>query len=79
MKKTIIWQRLQVEHYENMLKNLIKEHIKETHSPFAEQLLQDWDMEKGKFWQVVPKEMLDKLDIPVTNEENLQKTAKSDY
>jgi len=32
-------------------------------------LLNDWELEVGKFWQVVPKEMLGKLEHPLTAEE----------
>ena len=31
----------------------------------AASILQHWEDEKGKFLQVVPKEMLAKLDVPV--------------
>jgi glutamate synthase domain-containing protein 3 len=29
-------------------------------------LLNDWGREKGRFWQIVPKEMLARLENPVT-------------
>jgi len=74
-EESVIYQRIEVDHYENLVKGLIKEHIKETHSQYAAQLLQDWDIEKGKVWQVVPKEMLDKLEIPVSKSGNLKKSA----
>jgi glutamate synthase (NADPH/NADH) large chain len=32
---------------------------------FAEELLAHWDRELGKFWQVVPKEMLSRLAHPL--------------
>lgn len=73
--ENVVWQRIEVDHYENLLKGLIQEHVKETHSQYAQTLLQDWEMEKGKIWQVVPKEMLDKLAVPVTKEAPAQKTA----
>ncbi len=49
--------------------------MKETQSRFAEALLRDWDLEKDKFLQVVPKEMLDKLEHPVTRAGESQVTA----
>ena len=52
-----------------MLKNLIAEHVIETQSRFAERLLHGWDSERGNFWQIIPKEMLDKLAQPVKREE----------
>lgn len=64
--ESVIWQRLEVPHYEEILKSLIEEHVEETHSKFAERMLVDWEREVGHFWQVVPKEMLNRLTVPVT-------------
>ena len=33
---------------------------------FAERIVRDFDRELPRFWQVVPKELLDKLPVPVT-------------
>jgi glutamate synthase (NADPH/NADH) large chain len=44
---------------------LIEEHRRETQSRFAERLLADWRLEMPRFWQVVPKEMLNRLDQPL--------------
>jgi glutamate synthase (NADPH/NADH) large chain len=63
---SVIWQRLEVEHYAEDLKALIQEHVSETQSKYAEHILLDWDRQVGHFWQVVPKEMVDRLEIPVT-------------
>ncbi|CCG07093.1 glutamate synthase large subunit [Pararhodospirillum photometricum] len=62
----VIWQRIEVPHYAEMLKDLIKRHVAETQSKYAEHLLVDWERELGRFWQVVPKEMLARLPVPVT-------------
>jgi len=63
---SVIRQRLEIPHYEDLLKSLIQEHAAETGSRWAMQLLNDWDLVRGRFWQVVPKEMLHRLPIPVT-------------
>jgi len=62
----VIWQRIQVDHYADLLKGLVEEHVAETQSRFAQRLLVNWEREIGQFWQIVPKEMLDKLEVPVT-------------
>ncbi|GAB3440844.1 glutamate synthase large subunit [Insolitispirillum peregrinum] len=67
--ESIVWQRIEVPYYEDMLKSLIEEHLAETQSPFAKSLLTGWEREVGKFWQVVPKEMLSRLEVPVSAEE----------
>jgi glutamate synthase (NADPH/NADH) large chain len=67
--ETVVWQRIETPHWEGVLKDLVREHVRLTQSKFAEKLLVDWDLELGKFWQVVPKEMLAKLPLPLTHEE----------
>ena len=57
--------RIEVDHYEAMLRRLIVAHKAETQSRFADSLLRDWDRERRHFWHVVPKEMLARLDPPV--------------
>ncbi len=61
----VIYQRIEVDHYAEELRRLIEEHRRETHSGLAEEILLAFDRELPRFWQVVPKEMLDKLEVPV--------------
>ncbi|MFQ5619204.1 MAG: glutamate synthase large subunit [Rhodospirillales bacterium] len=72
---SVVWQRIETDHWEGVVRGLLAEHVKETQSRFAEALLRDWDLEKDKFRQVVPKEMLDKLEHPVTRAGERQVTA----
>ena len=52
-------------HYMTELETLLEMHLSETNSRKAAALLQHWDEEKGKFLQVVPRETLNKLKVPV--------------
>jgi glutamate synthase (NADPH/NADH) large chain len=45
----------------------VAEHARETQSRFADQLLHDWSLERGKFWHVVPTEMLARLPHPMAD------------
>ena len=36
---------------------------------FAKNLLENWENEKLLFWQIVPKEMINKFDQPVLIQE----------
>jgi len=65
---TVIWQAVQTEYWEGQLRALVQEHVAETQSPFAAALLADWERELPRFRQVVPKEMLSRLEHPVTRE-----------
>ena len=66
--ETLVYQRVETEYWENRLKALITEHAEHTQSRFAERLLIDWSREVGRFWQIVPKELLAILEHPVTAE-----------
>ncbi len=65
---SVIYQRMETEHWEDVARDLVTEHVRETQSRFAEQLLIDWRRERHRFWQVVPKEMLDRLEHPIGRE-----------
>ena len=52
-------------HYMDQLKGLVERHQEETGSRKAAAILQHWEDERGHFLQVVPKEMLDKLAVPL--------------
>ncbi|MBT8415116.1 MAG: glutamate synthase large subunit [Boseongicola sp.] len=51
--------------YMDELKGLIERHQMESGSARAAEILQHWDEEKLKFHQICPKEMLNKLDVPI--------------
>jgi glutamate synthase (NADPH/NADH) large chain len=64
---TIIWRRLASAHWEEVLKQLVSEHARRTDSLLAEELLKDWDIARGHFWQICPKEMLSRLSHPLSD------------
>ena len=66
---SVVYRRIETDHWEGVAKELISAHVAHTRSRFAERILNAWDREIGRIWQVAPKEMLDKLAHPVTREE----------
>jgi glutamate synthase (NADPH/NADH) large chain len=66
--ESVEFQRLASPYWEGVLRSLIAEHSAETDSGFAADLLRDWDVARGKFWQVCPKEMVTRLPQPLTAE-----------
>ncbi|UYN95104.1 MAG: glutamate synthase large subunit [Enhydrobacter sp.] len=64
--ETVVWQRIDHPHWEETLKALVEEHVRETKSPLGARLLNDWDRELRRFWQIVPKEMLTRLPQPLS-------------
>ncbi|MEL7343319.1 MAG: glutamate synthase-related protein, partial [Pseudomonadota bacterium] len=52
-------------HWLGQLEALLEEHLKETGSQKAAEILRHWDETRSHFVQVCPKEMLDKLPAPL--------------
>ncbi|WP_209835596.1 glutamate synthase large subunit [Ruegeria sp. HKCCE3926] len=67
-KETLVTCPVTVDHWVDQLKALITRHAEETYSRKAADILQHWDVEKGNFLQVCPKEMLNKLCHPLSEE-----------
>jgi len=65
---SVVYQRIETEHWNGVLRDLVAEHVRETQSRFAEQILLDWSREVRHFWQVAPKEMLARLEHPLRAE-----------
>ena len=53
--ETVSFQRIDHPHWEAVLKALVDEHVAETKSPLGARLLNDWNREVERFWQVVPE------------------------
>ena len=69
---SIVWQRLSSAHWEAVLKTLVTEHLAATDSSWSRGLIEDWDRISGNFWQVVPKEMLERLPHPLDDAQALE-------
>ncbi|AAV96989.1 glutamate synthase, large subunit [Ruegeria pomeroyi DSS-3] len=66
--ETLVTCPVSVAHWEAQLKELVERHAEETRSAKAAHILQHWDIEKGNFLQVCPKEMLNKLPRPLSHD-----------
>jgi glutamate synthase (NADPH/NADH) large chain len=64
---SIVWQRLDSVYWERRVKSLIAEHAISTDSKWSNTLLDDWDRWRDRIWQVCPKEMLSRLDHPLSD------------
>jgi glutamate synthase (NADPH/NADH) large chain len=62
---SVVWQRLGSAHWEQTVRTLVEEHANETNSRYAAMLLHDWETERDRFWQVVPKEFVRYLSQPL--------------
>ncbi len=64
--ESVVWQKPETEFWIKFLKDLILNHVRETNSSFANKLLNNFENEIINFFQVCPKEMIDKIDNPLT-------------
>ena len=62
---TVIWQRLQSSHWENICQQYIRTYVNKTSSSFGQKILASWEVERTHFWQVVPKEHINRLEHPL--------------
>jgi glutamate synthase (NADPH/NADH) large chain len=65
---SVVFQRLASRHWESVLQDLIGEHAEQTQSTYAAQMLREWDLHVGRFWQICPKELIDRLSVPLSDE-----------
>ena len=70
--ENVISQGLESAHWEGELVGLIEQHVRETGSALATELLRNWDKEQLHFRQICPKEMLTRLPHPLSDEVDAQ-------
>ena len=58
-------------YWKNFLKNLILRHFNETQSTHSQKILKNFDNEINNFYQVCSKEMLNKLENPISNNKSV--------
>ena len=65
--ETVIYQRVASKFWSEKLHGIISEHLAETDSLIAAKILQSFEYELPKFWQICPKEMLSRLENPLSD------------
>ncbi|PPR30630.1 MAG: Glutamate synthase [NADPH] large chain, partial [Alphaproteobacteria bacterium MarineAlpha6_Bin6] len=75
-KDSVIYCKLEKQYWENFLKKFILRHIEYTNSILAKKIIFNWKNEKNNFWQVVPEEIIDKLENPVFSQKNINLQKK---
>jgi len=67
--ETVVTCPVTVDHWEAQLKGLVEAHVAETGSAKGAEILRDWDIEKSNFLQVCPIEMLNRIPVPLSYED----------
>ncbi len=65
--ENIVWQRVATAHWAGVLHDLVRDHARATDSRWSNGLIAEWDRALGRFWQVVPREMLTRLPQPLAD------------
>jgi glutamate synthase (NADPH/NADH) large chain len=71
-RETVQWDRLRHPHWERLLRGLVERHAEETNSRYAQTMLLDWNRARTQFWQVVPKDYIKYLPVPLAEAEALR-------
>ncbi len=72
---SVIYQRVETSYWDELLRRVVSWHLRETQSPLADRLLNDWTFERRRFWQIVPKEMVERLEHPIVAKATTEKSA----
>ncbi len=73
--ESIVWQSIETEYWINYLKELVKEHFKETNSDLSKKIIKNFNEEILNFVQVCPKEMINKLKNPISLKPIIQEVS----
>ena len=71
--ESVIWQKPETQYWKDCLKNLIKEHFSETESIVSKKIVENFAQEIKNFAQICPKEMLNKLENPISFKKKFSK------
>ncbi len=63
---SVIWQKIETEYWIKYVMSLIREHYSETNSKLSKKIIDNFKNEISNFVQVCPKEMINKLENPIT-------------
>ena len=72
---SIVWQQVETEYWKKFLKNNLEDFLIETNSSTTRIILENYEKELLNFKQVCPKEMLEKLDNPITLKSDIKKVS----
>jgi glutamate synthase (NADPH/NADH) large chain len=73
--ESVIWQNVETEYWINFIKRLVLEHSEETGSLVSKNIITNFKDEIKNFVQVCPKEMINKLENPITLKSKIQEVS----
>ena len=73
--ESVVWQNIEQDYWKNYLKDLVQEHFNETTSELSKKIIDNYEEEIQNFIQVCPKEMLDKLEHPISLDPKIKEVS----
>ena len=73
--ETVVWQNVETDYWINYLKELVLEHTNETSSELSKKIINNYNEEIKNFVQICPKEMINKLEHPITSRSKIQQVS----
>ncbi|MDC0216361.1 glutamate synthase large subunit [Candidatus Pelagibacter sp.] len=73
--ESVVWQKIETQYWTKYLKTLLIEHFNETNSILSKAIINNYDDEIKNFIQVCPKEMINKLENPLTDNLKIQEVS----
>jgi glutamate synthase (NADPH/NADH) large chain len=73
--ESVVWQKVETEYWTKFLKKMVLEHSEETDSLLSKSIITNFEKEIKNFVQVCPKEMLDKLENPITFKKTIKEVV----
>ena len=64
--ESVVWQNIETEYWIKFLKKMILEHLEETGSLLSKNIIGNFEKEIKNFIQVCPKEMINKIENPIS-------------
>jgi glutamate synthase (NADPH/NADH) large chain len=74
-EETLVYQGIQSNYWENVLKSFINDHYNETNSLHAKKIIDNWESEVSKFIQICPKEIMNSLVEPLVEDTKEKKAT----
>ena len=72
---SVLWQNVETDYWKKFLKELVIEHLNETSSELSRKIIKNFEEEIKNFVQVCPKEMLNKLENPISFKKQEKKVS----
>ena len=72
---SVVWQNVETDYWTDFLMKLVKEHSEQTGSQISKKIINNFNEEVKNFVQVCPKEMINKLENPISFKSKIKQVS----